>query len=72
MIRDAEQRIEEAVTKIGPNAKRVLADIAERLVKGAKEHGDFDTPRDWGREAYEEDLDGFVYRTLKMMSKEKT
>ena len=50
---------------------RVLRDIALRLVKGAIEHGDFDTPRDWGREAYEEDLDGFVYRTLKMMSKEK-
>lgn len=49
---------------------RVLADIADRLVKGAKEHGDFETKRDWVKEAYEEELDNIVYRTLRLMSKE--
>lgn len=57
-------RINNAMAKIGPNATRVLADIAERLAKGAAEHGDFEVERDWLTEAYEEDLDNIVYRTM--------
>lgn len=60
-----------SLTLMGPNARRVLADIADRLVKGAREHGDFETKRDWAREAYEEELDNVVYRTLRLMNEEK-
>lgn len=59
-------RLASAFTKLGPTARELLVDVAERLVKGAREHGDFETPRDWSREAYEEDLDAIVYRTQRL------
>lgn len=65
----ARVRFNTAVAKIGPNAQALLADIAERLAIGAAEHGDFDkprTPKEWSKEAYEEDLDALVYRTLRL------
>lgn len=51
---------------LGPRARTLLIAIAERLVKGAREHGDFAdaASRNWDQEAVEEDLDGCVYRTL--------
>jgi hypothetical protein len=61
-------RLLEATKPLGPNALRLLADIAERLAKGAREHGDFETARDWDKEAREEDLDGIVYRVLAMQA----
>lgn len=57
------RRLAFAANALGPKALAVLADVAERLVLG-KAHGDFEKSRDWDREAYEEDLDALVYRTL--------
>lgn len=63
-------RLANASAQLGPNALDLLADVAERLVKG-KEHGDFEvkmTPAQWTKEAYEEDLDALVYRTMRARS----
>jgi hypothetical protein len=61
----------QAFAAIGPNARTLLLNLAQRLVKGAKEHGDFDpsTKRVWTREALEEDLDGIVYRALELQER---
>jgi hypothetical protein len=59
--------IKDAWHQLGPNARELLADIAERLVIG-KAHGDFEKALNWTREAYEEDLDGIVYRAMKLRS----
>jgi hypothetical protein len=64
------ERVTVAMETLGPNAIRVLADIADRLVRGAKEYGDFETERDWIKEAYEEELDNVIYRTMQIMSRE--
>jgi hypothetical protein len=53
------------IATLGPNARLVLLDIAQRLERGAKQYGDFDMQRDWSHEAREEDLDGIVYRTVR-------
>jgi hypothetical protein len=47
----------------------VLAAVAERLAKGATEHGDFapGAARNWDRETAEELLDGLVYQTVKAL-----
>lgn len=52
--------------KLGPNARRVLLALAERLVKGI-EHGDFDKPHDWDKESSEEALDLAVYQAAKLL-----
>lgn len=52
--------------KLGPNARRVLLALADRLVKGV-EHGDFDKPHDWDRESAEEALDLAVYQAAKLL-----
>jgi hypothetical protein len=51
---------------LGPRARTLFTEIGQRLVKGAREHGDFDPTekRDWTQEALEEDLDACIYRTL--------
>jgi hypothetical protein len=59
--------IDKAWHLLGPNARELLADIAERLVIG-KAHGDFEKALDWTREAYEEDMDGIVYRAARLRS----
>jgi hypothetical protein len=51
---------------IGPNARSILLAFADRLVIG-REHGDFDAPHDWSREAVEEELDGAAYRIAKLL-----
>lgn len=58
-------RLTAATAKLGPNATALLADIADRLVIG-KAHGDFEKPLNWTKEAYEEDLDGIVYRAMRL------
>ena len=55
-----------AFSKLGPNARRVLLALAERLVKGI-EHGDFDKPHDWDKESGEEALDLAVYQAAKLL-----
>lgn len=55
-----------AFEALGPNARRVLLALAERLVKG-KEHGDFDRPHDWDKESAEEALDLAVYQAAKLL-----
>lgn len=52
--------------KLGPNARRVLLTLADRLVKGV-EHGDFDKPHDWDKESAEEALDLAVYQAAKLL-----
>lgn len=52
--------------RLGPNARRVLLAIADRLVKGI-EHGDFDKPHDWDKESAEEALDLAVYQAAKLL-----
>lgn len=53
---------------LGPNAKRIVLHILERLAKGAKQYGDFDGQRrDWDRESAEEALDLAVYQAAKLL-----
>jgi len=51
---------------LGPNARRVLLALAQRLDIG-KAHGDFDKPLDLDAETLAEELDGAVYRAAKLM-----
>jgi hypothetical protein len=62
-------RLEHACQHLGPRALQLLADIAERLAKGAKQYGgDFDDkPRDWVQETLEETADGLVYASMKLL-----
>jgi hypothetical protein len=57
-------RLFTAAGKLGPRAM-----VAERLAKGATEHGDFapGAARNWDRETAEELLDGLVYQTVKAL-----
>jgi hypothetical protein len=58
-----------AAAQLGPRAMVVLAAVAERLAKGAVEHGDFapgSCPNP-DRETAEELLDGIVYQTVKAL-----
>lgn len=52
---------------LGPRGRRVLLAVAERLARGAKEHGDFDSKRDWQKEKREELLDWIVYEVVDTM-----
>lgn len=52
--------------KLGPNARRILKALAERLVVGIS-HGDFDKPHDWDKESSEEALDLAVYQAAKLL-----
>ena len=51
---------------LGPNARRILEFMADRLVVG-KAHGDFDKPRDWDKESAEEEIDNAMYRAAKAL-----
>ena len=55
-----------AAEQLGPRALALLQSIADRLVKGAKEHGDFAAPKELRREALEEHLDAVVYLALEL------
>jgi hypothetical protein len=37
------------------------------MVIGAKQYGDFDTSRDWDKEAAEEYADGAIYMAIKIL-----
>ena len=55
-------RLGRAWSKLGPRARLVLVQIAERLEAGAEQYrDDFEKRRDWRREALEEALDQAVY-----------
>ena len=59
--------------ELGPKGRRVLVDIAERLVAGKRAYGDdFERKRNWQDEAREELLDACVYLTVKMTEGEKS
>ena len=64
------EQLTRAYLELGPNARKVLLGIAERLVQGARDYahsgtGDFDgKPRNWRAETLAECLDGMVYLTL--------
>lgn len=52
--------------EIGPNARKALVLIAERMAIGRKRYGeDFDRERDWTKEAQEEFLDGAIYLAIR-------
>lgn len=53
--------------QLGPNAKKIVIHILERLAKGAKQYGDFNTPRNWDKESSEEALDLAVYQAAKLL-----
>jgi hypothetical protein len=60
-----ECRLLAAYLEIGPNARRALVLIAERMAIGRKRYGeDFDRERDWTKEAQEEFLDGAIYLAI--------
>lgn len=62
------RRIVRACDGLGPNAMTILAEIAERLQHGrAQYNDDFDKPRDWAQETFEELADGLVYSTQKIV-----
>lgn len=63
---DAVMPLVERFGKLGPNARRVLLALAERLVVGIP-HGDFDKPHDWDKESSEEALDLAVYQAAKLL-----
>lgn len=57
-------RIVRACDGLGPNALTILAEIAERLQRGAEQYkNDLDDGRNWRNEAHEEALDYLVYMT---------
>ncbi len=63
-----EKGLLEIYVDLGPNARRILLEVAKRLDIG-RTHGDFETPHDWNKEKREELLDFLVYEiadTLKM------
>lgn len=60
------QQLIAAWETIGPNARKILLQLAGRLVIG-KTHGDFTAPHDWDRETAEEELDGAIYRAAKLL-----
>lgn len=64
---DYARQLLDSCVQLGPNARRVLLALAERLVKG-KEHGDFDKPHNWDKESAEEALDLAVYQAAKLLS----
>ncbi len=66
---ESKTRLSSATEQLGPRALQLLADIAERLAKGAKQYGgDFDDkPRDWVQETLEETADGLVYASMKLL-----
>lgn len=68
-IADDMLKLNLCATSLGPRARRLLIRIAERLQKGAREHGDFDPKirRNWRAEASEELLDATVYLTLDLL-----
>ncbi len=51
------------VSHLGTFERQVVLDIVDRLAQGQTQYGRFleHDPRDYGREAYEEALDGAVY-----------
>lgn len=63
---DAVMPLVERFGELGPNARRVLLALADRLVAG-KAHGDFDKPHDWDKESSEEALDLAVYQAAKLL-----
>lgn len=63
---DAVMPLVERFGSLGPNARRVLLALADRLVAG-KVHGDFDKPHDWDKESSEEALDLAVYQAAKLL-----
>lgn len=65
-LSDQASDLVDAHEKLGPNARRILLALAERLVKG-REHGDFDKPHDWDKESAEEALDLAVYQAAKLL-----
>lgn len=67
---ETQARLTKAQDQLGPNALSLLADIADRLVVG-RAHGDFEKQLDWSKEAYEEDLDAIVYRTMRLKAEKK-
>jgi len=66
---ESKTRLASATEHLGPRALQLLADIAERLAKGAKQYGgDFDDkPRDWIQETLEETADGLVYASMELL-----
>jgi hypothetical protein len=54
--------LEQHYRQLGPNARRILLRLADRLATGAKQYPeDFTQRRDWDREAIEELLDAACY-----------
>lgn len=54
-------------SQLGPRGRAVLKAVAERLVKGGKEHGDFPQWPNAKPETLEEMLDAVVYLVVGLM-----
>lgn len=50
-----------AYERLGPNGREVLLYLADRLVRGHDDYGDFNRGRDYAHEAAEEYCDGAIY-----------
>ncbi len=57
----------ENYTAIGPNARRVLVMLSNRLAMGAREYGDDFTRGRMIRELLEEQLDASVYAAVSLL-----
>lgn len=55
-----EKGLLEIYVNLGPNARRILLEVARRLEIGLA-HGDFEKPHNWKKEKREELLDFVVY-----------
>lgn len=54
-------RLCHAYEQLGPRSRRVLLLLADRLVQGQRDYGDFQTPRCWPLERAHEQIDSAVY-----------
>lgn len=57
----------ERFERLGRDEREILLDLMARLEMGQELYGDLNIdrdPRDWEREAYEEELDGMVYLSI--------
>lgn len=65
-ISPIKRELDRAFGGLGPNAQKVLLEVAKRMATGARQYGDFQ-PRKWTKEAAEEALDQSVYLAAELV-----
>ena len=68
------ERLDNAIGELYDDELEVLSEVAEALLKGQTDYGPFDLakdPRDWVREALDEDRDWLAYRAAQIVADRK-